>query len=283
MTAPSPGTGTGSEDAATAAGSIALRFDTLDLVVWPGIFGMLPASLWLSAILYPLSLLSLPTVSGPWQIALIVVASAAGMFVVMILPGLAAGLVQRARQPNGARVAWDSNGLVEWDGGWARTTIPWERLEVSWQRRPLRATAWQTVQLRDRETGALIHVWDLAPSRAGPVRRRIYSESIADLLTPGAVGGPGGPGGAVGLTAVGALSVTGTVDCSGGAGGAGGFGARRQRVAFTSSGVRSWSTISALRPIARSRNSVKPVTAPEGCSRGCAPFAATLRCGLDPE
>jgi hypothetical protein len=111
------------------AGRVALRFDTLGLVLWPGIFGMLPTFIWPAALFYPLSLVKSPALEdGGLGVALMVVLTATGMFIVLIGPGLAAGLVQRARQPQPARIEWDEDKVVEWNGDWARTTIPWSRL-----------------------------------------------------------------------------------------------------------------------------------------------------------
>ncbi len=164
-----------------AAGRVALRFDTLGLVLWPGIFGMLPTFVWSAALVYPLAQVKWPVpADGALGAALMAVLTAAGMFVVLVGPGLTAGLVQRARQPQPARIEWDAEKVVEYSGDWARTTIPWSRLHVAWQKISLRLGSSSALQLRDRESGALMHVWALEPSGVAPVRRRVYA-SVAQI------------------------------------------------------------------------------------------------------
>jgi hypothetical protein len=155
----------------------------LDLIIFAGLAGMIPAMVWwLILIASPLSFLSAPP---QWRYAhpALYAALNGGLFLgslsVLGVPSLAACLVLRARQPRGARVEWDEEAVVEWDGPWQRTRVPWERAVIAYQRWVIRIRGTtldrpEAVQLVDRDTRAVISVWENTPPGAPLIRRRIY-------------------------------------------------------------------------------------------------------------
>ena len=166
-------------------GSIPLRFAYLDLVVWAGLWGMVPNTLWWLTLAVPFHLLDERTPSYRHPVlenVLAIPAVILAAFVLLVAPSLVPCFVLWARQPKGARIEWDDDRVVEWDGPWRRATIPWKRVEVAYQRWVTRFRGsvlgvHEALQLRDRETRAVIMVWGSDPSGAPVVRRRIYVRS----------------------------------------------------------------------------------------------------------
>jgi hypothetical protein len=93
--------------------------------------------------------------------------------------------VLRARQPDGARIDWDETGVVEWDGGWRRASVPWSRARAArlvWKTTSrARTTTHEAIQLVDTASGAAITVWPFTPPGVPNIRRRLCSEGVAAL------------------------------------------------------------------------------------------------------
>ena len=107
-------------------------------------------------------------------------ASIVPTFLLLALPSILACFTLRARQPRGARVDWDDDAIVEWDGTWKRAVIPWRHAKVahlSWVESG-RGARWtdHVLQIVD-PSGASITLCS-APSRGAPVvRRRLHARS----------------------------------------------------------------------------------------------------------
>jgi hypothetical protein len=126
-----------------------------------------------------------------WEFALRTAVSV-GLVVVflvglLVLPWLLPCLTLRARQPKGARVEWDDDEIIEWDGPWKRVVIPWGRARVThlaWVVHG-RLSSWteHALQIVDLSSDASITFWRTAPKGAPLVRRRICgTEADMDRL-----------------------------------------------------------------------------------------------------
>lgn len=105
--------------------------------------------------------------------------------VMLVLPALVPCRVLRARQPHGARIEWDDDGLTEWDGLWERSSIPWNRAEVAHVETTRKTQHGGTVvlhalQIFDSATNAVITAWEEAPGSTP--RRRLRARTLSDLL-----------------------------------------------------------------------------------------------------
>jgi hypothetical protein len=112
-----------------------------------------------------------------------VYASIVPTFLLLVLPSILACLTLRARQPRGARVEWDDDAIVEWDGPWKRAVIPWRHAQVahlSWVVRG-KGTRWteHALQIVD-PAGASITLCSAVPGGAQVVRQRLHAPA-ADL------------------------------------------------------------------------------------------------------
>jgi hypothetical protein len=151
-------------------------------LVGAGLLGMLPLTIWASTLLVPLDS-GAPAHGGDstWM----GVAGGAAALLLVVLPWLVPCLALRARQPAGARVVWDSDEIVEWDGPWKRAAIRWRQAEAAHLRRSAVGRGvtlyFDTVQIVD-SSGAAITVWDQRPKGAPVVRRRLSSSGVKTLL-----------------------------------------------------------------------------------------------------
>jgi hypothetical protein len=176
-------------DAAPNSGSLELRENRGDGAVLGalGFVGIIPLTAWAGAII-----LSLPTwVSAggtSWQngpIGLVVGSSFVfGMFAIPISVPI---WILRSRQKNGARLTWDDDGVVEYDGAWKRNAIPWSRMEVAHVAWVLPGRNWgrvtyDVVQLFDRSSNAVITAWQGSPSGTPIVRRRVIALDLPGFI-----------------------------------------------------------------------------------------------------
>jgi hypothetical protein len=76
------------------------------------------------------------------------------------------------RHPRG-RITWDDEGVTEWDGDEARTSIRWSNL------RPARDL--RVLQLSDASNGAVVTIWTETPVEP-PTRRRHKVDSFQELV-----------------------------------------------------------------------------------------------------
>jgi hypothetical protein len=145
-----------------------------------GVVGMIPFTAWLATLMVP----TLDAHHHGNVIGNIV----GGALAVALLfaPPIVPCIVLRARQPKGARIEWDDEGIVEWDGDFRKTTIPWSRLagdavvwEVQASRYSKRAVC--ALALRDTQTDARIHVWEERPKGSPLVRRQLCAENVEAL------------------------------------------------------------------------------------------------------
>lgn len=169
---------------ANAEHEIKLGFggEQLYLLVASGVFGMIPACTWLMMLMLPFDFeharhSQLVDVAG----------GAAMMFLMVIAPWLAALLILRARQPLGARLTWNSEVLIEWDGPDRRTVIPWRAAvacEREWviQYRTGPRTE-RAIQVFDPNTKNAITVWTTRPRGAPLIRRRLTSAHVSRVRT----------------------------------------------------------------------------------------------------
>jgi hypothetical protein len=165
--------------------SIALGFGPAQYagLVVAGLGGMIPFTAWVT----PLLLAAFPENRPVHGLAAIAQAVCMVGFLAGLLVGtwLVPCLVLRARQPRGARVAWDDEAVVEWDGPWKRSVVPWARAEAALVRWVVRSrsgpTTYEAVQLVDRAKGAVITAWQTAPKGAPLVRRRLCSGDVPAL------------------------------------------------------------------------------------------------------
>jgi hypothetical protein len=165
--------------------SIALGFgfDQYFSLAAAGLVGMVPVASWVVSLA---SLAScMPTPSGAAgalvQGALTVIA----LLVLLVAPPLVPCLVLRARQPWGAFIAWDDEGIVEREGAGKRTTISWHDVvaaRVTWEVASRMGTRTCTaIQIFDRTTNEVITAWEDRPPGAPLVRRRLIASRIALL------------------------------------------------------------------------------------------------------
>jgi hypothetical protein len=151
-------------------------------LVGAGLLGMLPLTTWAATLLVPLDS-GTPAQGGDstWM----GVAGGAAALLLVVLPWLVPCLVLRARQPAGARVVWDGDEIVEWDGPWRRAVIHWRQAEAAHLHRSIVGRGgtlhFDTVQIVD-SSGAAITVWDERPKGAPVVRRRLSSSGVQTLL-----------------------------------------------------------------------------------------------------
>ncbi len=99
-------------------------------------------------------------------------------FLFLVLPSIVACLTLRARQPRGARVEWDDDAIVEWDGPWKRAAIPWRQAQVAhlaWVVRG-KGARWteHALQIVD-PAGASITLCSAVPAGAQVVRQRLHA------------------------------------------------------------------------------------------------------------
>src|SRR5262245_40945199 len=78
----------------------------------------------------------------------------AGAMVVALLIGcpVLPCIVLWLRQPHGARVSWDENAMVEWDGDRVRTRVPWTSARAATSSWRHKAHTWRALQIVDRDT-----------------------------------------------------------------------------------------------------------------------------------
>lgn len=151
-----------------------------------GIAGMLPTTTWLATLSIGLLGQGPPKtgsqgLDGVISFTLVVVM----LFAMLVAPSLVPCLVLRARQPKGARIDWDDESVVEWDGEWKRTIIPWKDAEGSlhrWEEKSRSGTiSYEAVQIVDVKTNATITAWTAPPSGMAVVRRRLCSDDVVLL------------------------------------------------------------------------------------------------------
>jgi hypothetical protein len=148
-----------------------------------GLFGTIPLTVLLASVFIPLLEGGQSSGGSTAGAAVGLVAGVALVFGPPILPCL----VLRARQPRGARITWDDEEIVLWDGPWKRTAIPWDRVtgdRAKWKIGGFRNLVTQeALALRDRTTDARIHVWTERPNGAPLVRDRLCARDLRDLST----------------------------------------------------------------------------------------------------
>jgi hypothetical protein len=166
-----------------ASGEIKLSFGgQYAALVCAGLLGMFPLTMWASTLLLPLAPRAPAHGSNSIWMG---VAGGATALLLVVLPWLVPCLALRARQPAGARVVWDADEIVEWDGPWKRAVIRWRQAEAAHLRWSVEGRAvrlnFDTVQIVD-SSGAAITVWDQRPKGAPVVRRRLSSSGVETLL-----------------------------------------------------------------------------------------------------
>jgi len=167
---------------------IELRFgwQVFNLVA-SGVPGMLPVATWIVPLAIPLLDDPGPHGNSPFLAGVL---GSAAMVSMLVLPWLVPWLVLRARQPRGARLEWDEEQLVEWDGPSRRAVVAWRNAHaasVSWSDREGvgAASAWtqRAVQVVDTGSGAVITAWETEPDGAPVVRRRLCAKDLRPLIT----------------------------------------------------------------------------------------------------
>jgi hypothetical protein len=160
--------------------SIALRFgfDQYLALAGAGLLGMIPTAAWLVSL--SRFAWTLPMPSGVTGSVVGGVLFVLALFLLLVAPPLVPCLVLRARQPRGACLAWDDDGVVEREGARQRTFIPWQNAEaarVTWEvavgRRGTRTCT--AIQVFDRTTNEVVTVWEDRPPDAPVVRRRVMA------------------------------------------------------------------------------------------------------------
>jgi hypothetical protein len=165
--------------------SIALGFgfDQYFGLAAAGVLGMVPVASWVVSISSLAS--SLPTPSGAAEALLQGGLTVIALLVLLVAPPLVPCLVLRARQPLGASVAWDDDGVVEREGAWRRASIPWrdaEAARVTWDvPGRMGKRTYTAIQIFDRITNEVITAWEDRPPGAPLVRRRLMAPRIASL------------------------------------------------------------------------------------------------------
>ncbi len=167
----------------SSAGSIELGFGSQYVgLVCSGFLGTIPLVVWSMT----LAMLFAPFASGGSSTGGSTVVEIAGGFAAVLLlglPCLVPCLALRARQPRRARIAWDDEEVVEWDGPWKRAVVAWSRAEVGhlqWNV-GMKGGAHHAVQIVDGSSGATITVWETQP-RGAPVVRRRLTGNAKDLV-----------------------------------------------------------------------------------------------------
>lgn len=150
-----------------------------------GLFAALPVTTWLTALIVPLGDHRIG--NGPLGAVLGVIFVVAVLSMLLVAPWLVPILVLRARQPRGARIAWDDTGVTEWDGSWRRSTIAWSELEAgrqTWETKiRARTHVDEALQLVGPPPAAAITVWTTPPAGVPHFRRRLCAdpERVAEL------------------------------------------------------------------------------------------------------
>jgi hypothetical protein len=173
-------------DGAHASGNLELTngLDQTTALVAAGLFGWIPMTAWCAMLLAPLEVIA-GDAKDNGTLAALGLLGVVVLVVVFVAPPVVPVLVLRARQPKGARVTWDADGVTEWDGAWRRAMVPWEGMQAAYtvpaEGRIVRAAQREAIQLRDQATHACITLWDVAPEGAPVVRRRLCAARVKDL------------------------------------------------------------------------------------------------------
>jgi hypothetical protein len=161
------------------SGSLELKISGWDYAsfVVVGLFAMFPVTTWLMMVMLPLGLDEKPHGGEPTNPILVGIFVALAMFAMLVMPWLVPILVLRARQPRGARIAWDQHGVTEWDGTWKRSFIAWTELRaghLTWETKTKSGThVDEALQLVGPPPAAAITVWSEAPAGVPNFRRRL--------------------------------------------------------------------------------------------------------------
>jgi hypothetical protein len=94
-------------------------------------------------------------------------------------------LVLRMRQPRGAKVIWDDDGIEELDGPWMRARIRWSdavAIHLEWVRSGKYPRRQYAVQVKDVVHATAVTIWTEPPEDFGHCRRRLSTDSIAPLV-----------------------------------------------------------------------------------------------------
>ena len=146
-----------------------------------GLLAGIPVTTWMMMVALPFDR------EGPWGgggpsspivTGILVALALASM---LVAPWLVPVLVLRARQPRGARIAWDDVGVTEWDGPWKRAFIAWSEMEagrVAWET-PRRGRPFidEALQLVGPPPAAAITVWTEPPRGVPNFRRRLRADA----------------------------------------------------------------------------------------------------------
>jgi hypothetical protein len=148
-------------------------------LVAAGVPAMIPVAGW-SVALVPLLAPGADKGSPGGDSPLAMAAGIVGVFLLLAFPSVVACLTLRARQPRGARITWDEDAIVEWDGPWRRAVIPWSRARVahlSWVvHLRLGTMTLHAIQIVDAQSDATITAWEDRPNGAPLVRRRLRGD-----------------------------------------------------------------------------------------------------------
>lgn len=170
----------------SSSGSVPLGFgfEQYAGLVVTGFFGTIPTTTWLVSIAAGLHLLD----SHPTRLAADPVVSGIGVAFVMagmlVAPWLVPCLVLRARQPRGARIEWNADEIVEWDGPFRRAAIAWKDLqlgELLWSSSGRGGLSSMALQLTSRTSDQVITVWTSRPDKAPKIRRRLWAGQLTEL------------------------------------------------------------------------------------------------------
>lgn len=146
-----------------------------------GFCGAIPVTTWLMSVVSPLHLDNHP-VSGVSGAIVVIVP----LLLMLVAPWLVPCLVLRWRQPRGARIEWDEEEIVEWDGAWRKAVIAWKDVEVARHTWTVKARSssytCEALQLFARTGPQIITVWDSAPDGAPTIRRRLISDRVGILV-----------------------------------------------------------------------------------------------------
>ena len=163
---------------------LGVGFEQYAGLVVTGFFGTMPTTTWLVSIAAGLHLLD----SHPTGLAADPVVSGIGVALVMammlVAPWLVPCLVLRARQPRGARIDWNADEIVEWDGPFRRAAIAWKDLqlgELLWSSSGRGGLSSIALQLTSRTSDQVITVWTARPDKAPKIRRRLWAGQLTEL------------------------------------------------------------------------------------------------------
>jgi hypothetical protein len=171
------------------SGSLELGFgpDQYSGLVAAGLVGTLPTVTWMLWVGMPFAGVLDGVHLGSGRGGEVVTAVLGGVLglALIVLPSVVPCLILRARQPHGARITWDDEGVIEWDGAWRRMGVPWKGMTAASTLGPaaeLRTRGRrEAIQLTGRSTDGCITVWDIAPEEAPVVRRRLCSSQVSQL------------------------------------------------------------------------------------------------------